>query len=857
MSAGEASPCSSSLLPNLACAHPISSPASPKLPGQVKPCHEIQRRHSWGVNKKRTASPRKQTDPGDVRGFLNSVEEQASLESLSQQLQALQDVPKMLISLQQSLSKVHLQACQCTCQRGSSSWEQMDEHGDRLLARVLKKTHSAPPFNEQALHRPPAFAIGGSEGKCARQFSKDASEASQGSARDAKVAAALLAQPLLPGKLPTAGSPTQRAHEQSFLSARRFSSFSAPGKLKAPISPRVTSKRRCNVSRDRRSSSSSDPGCLKSVTPPRFASKHRCGTLRDVKNCPTPEDVMANAYPVAPYTAKDSDDLGSEEDPQSTDSSCSEIGCQYRKWSLNGESSLTTGRAIRLTLKMRGNLKELADAPKENWWRPRMLKADANFRLAWDFVLGVCAVFLGFLLPIQLSYLDCGRLPEALKHITILPDILFLLDVFINFLTVQLDEHSLLPMSQRQVAVHYARTWLTLDLLASWPVFISADPGSAGYMLQRFFKLTKLLKLPHWGARLEQHFDSLPWLWAKVLCPLVLLTHCLACMWHFVRKQEDIEVGDDSYVADVYWVVMTMTTIGFGDIVPKNTPSRSYAIVVMLASSLFSGIVVALTTQAIKWLLDDEVERQVREVTHFMRLRRVPAELQRRVEHGVRHQLRMERSIAVAPKILARLSPSSQQELAMELLCSSLMRFPLFAEAPYNFVAQLAHVHTWVQAMAGDLVVEEGQVEENLVFVVQGCLMKFTAAREEDEDDDSDTDSAAVNEDLLGKGAWFGEQCLFEQAGPRNFTVIADVDSELAVLSAADFLRIIDLHPQLSKQHESLQQGIQERAIDLSDLAYRRTPAQDKQLLTWLPSPLQTQWCNLLRKNSLNTSCPS
>lgn len=821
MSAGETSPCSSSLLP---CLHPISTPDSPKLPGQV-----MQRRSSVG-NVRKSSSLRNRADFDDVRGFLNSVDEQASLESLSQQLQALRDVPKMLVSLQQSLSKLQLQACQCTRQRGSSTGEQTDEHGDRLLARVLKKTHSVSPLNEQALHRPPCTVSIG-ENKGSWQFSEEASEASQGSARDAKVAAALMAHPLLPGKFPTAGSPTQRAQEQSFLSRRRISSSSDPGKLNTPLSPRVTSKRRCNMSRDRRQSSCSDPGYSKSSLSQRAASQKRGNTVKSSKTCPTQLMAIAS-YPVVPNIHKDSDDPGSEGDLHSTDSSCSDGGFQYRKWSLNGETSLSTERAIRLTLKMRGSLEE--DAPPEKWWRPRMLKADSNFRLAWDFAQVVCAVFLGILLPLQLAYLDCGHLQDTWSNIVVLPDILFVLDILISFLTVQLDEHSLLPMSQRQVAGHYARTWLCLDLLASWPICIIANPGSVGYVLQRFLKLTKLFKLPHWGARLEQHFESLPWLWAKVSCPLVLLMHNLACMWHFVRKQENIEVDDDSYIADVYWVVMTMTTIGFGDIVPKNTPSRSYAIFVMLTSSLFSGIVVALTTQVIRQLLDDEVEQHVRQVTRFMRLRRVPAELQRRVEHGVRHQLRMERSIAVTPKILARLSPSNQQELAMELLRSSLMRFPLFVEAPYSFVAQLAHVHIWVQAMAGDLVVEEGQVEEDLVFVVQGCLMKFTAA--EDEDEDSDMDSAAVTEVLLGKGAWFGEQCLFQQFRPRNFTVIADVDSELAVLGANEFQRIIDLHPQLSKQHESLQRAIREHAINLLDLAYRPAPAVDKQLLPWLPS---------------------
>lgn len=43
------------------------------------------------------------------------------------------------------------------------------------------------------------------------------------------------------------------------------------------------------------------------------------------------------------------------------------------------------------------------------------------------------------------------------------------------------------------------------------------------------------------------------------------------------------------YVASLYWSVLTLTTVGYGDIVPTNDGERLFTVFVMLAGAYYFG----------------------------------------------------------------------------------------------------------------------------------------------------------------------------------------------------------------------------------------------------------------------------
>lgn len=430
------------------------------------------------------------------------------------------------------------------------------------------------------------------------------------------------------------------------------------------------------------------------------------------------------------------------------------------------------------------------------------------------------AFFLALAMPIIFAYFNLNKVPQPLSSLLLVADLSLILDVVVSF-TTPWEDGTRIFVRPVEIASRYVQSWFCLDLVSIWPLGLGADPGSIAYRLHVLTKMTKCVKLMYFLPRCLKHFRSALTSYLKLLLPVLLFFNSLACMWRCVATQDSdgqtnstLEDLHQDYVADLYWVLMTMSSVGYGDIVPQGISGRSFAIVVMFLSSLYGGFIISSMSHAMKRVFDDSAEAKVSDAVTFMITHKVPQELQLRISLYLHKRVKDEMSLSKPSNLLSLLTPALQKELSMELLRSTLAAFPLFQNAPETFLAQLAQAHAWLEALAGDLVVEEGQVEQELVFVITGKLMLLKPGN-------PDTTANGVDELQLSAGSWFGEQCLFVRKHDRvrEFAVMVMEDAELAVLTLQSFDNLMDTYPLMHKQLRKLSRSVRAGKLSLSELA--------------------------------------
>jgi voltage-gated potassium channel len=85
------------------------------------------------------------------------------------------------------------------------------------------------------------------------------------------------------------------------------------------------------------------------------------------------------------------------------------------------------------------------------------------------------------------------------------------------------------------------------------------------------------------------------------------------------------ETVGNSYAAALWWAMVTVTTVGYGDIAPSTLPGRLAAVVIMLAGL---GVISTLSASIAAYFVDQEQNAGLREINE--RLRRIERLLEKR-----------------------------------------------------------------------------------------------------------------------------------------------------------------------------------------------------------------------------------
>ncbi len=208
--------------------------------------------------------------------------------------------------------------------------------------------------------------------------------------------------------------------------------------------------------------------------------------------------------------------------------------------------------------------------------------------LLWMILLSVTAVLLESVASIQVAW---GRELRWLEW------------VFTALFTVEY----CLRLASVERPVRYATSFFGwVDLLAILPTYLSLlFPGAHSLLVIRALRLLRVfrvLKLVRYMGESTTLLQALRASRAKITVFLGAVMTLALILGTLVYLVEGSENGFTSIPRALYWAIVTMTTVGYGDVAPQTVPGQMLATIVMVLGyaiiAVPTGIVSAELTHA-------------------------------------------------------------------------------------------------------------------------------------------------------------------------------------------------------------------------------------------------------------------
>lgn len=511
-----------------------------------------------------------------------------------------------------------------------------------------------------------------------------------------------------------------------------------------------------------------------------------------------------------------------------------------------------------------------------------MISSHSMFRTAWDLTLALLLVFMVLVEPLELAYLpdSAERSHMFLGVMGIFIDAFFVADVFLNFRTGYTPHGSYVEVfDPKRCRANYIRTWFTLDFVSSFPSVIdwvllavgqssgnNADGLSSAKILKlgRVVKVIKVLRVAKL-AKLSQEEGAVSDFVEDTLSSessvfvvrifviigaCMVLAHLVACFmaasgdgwFKGYNPYDDDETADDwnwqrRYVVGLYYAFTTLTTVGYGDVTPRSTGERWFAIAAMLLGVAFYSYIIATVASMVQArdAKSAVYYEKMGELTSWMRHYKFSAKLRRRTRAFFKN-LYAERPAIDEKAILENLAPTLQDQVSQFLLDDYVQSHPLFRGLPEGVLWRVHFITRTITFDEGALVAKtdapslglyilrSGKAEATWPRTSRGALTRTNStisSHSSRRSSDSTRDAASSmdgskrrrHEDhkiTLRPGSSFGEFCLVGTVTRSLVTVTTLERCEFFVIQRDSFLDAFSNLPEVLK-------GIMNAAVVFDD----------------------------------------
>jgi len=467
-----------------------------------------------------------------------------------------------------------------------------------------------------------------------------------------------------------------------------------------------------------------------------------------------------------------------------------------------------------------------------------IINPDDMRKIKWDLVLGVMILYSVMIIPFRLSFGVESTGGYYILDWTI--DCFFFLDICASFRTAYWHSYDseVLVCVPSAISAKYLKSWFTVDFLSTVPIdviFEAILSGSASastadtesgdgdgglrslklirvLRLVRLLKLVRLMKLGKNMGHLEEFMDVGDGVikLGKLVGQLFFLAHLFGCFWFFITgdKKENLasqdstqpwwkatsvgESTESQYIASLYWAFTTMTTVGYGDIVPTTNGERIYATLIMILGATVFGYIVG----NVAGLVTAENATNKREsvwstTTQWIEEQNIAISQKSRIKQHY-EWLWQTHSVFDEKQIFSVLPTVLKNEVINQIHHEFLVKIAIFKQPRFRndegFTAYILSCMRPEFCPAGEYIIVPGRTAKCMHFLLQGIAELF----------EDDLDGEVVKE-VLEVGSFFGHEALLSHSkhslGVRAFSACRTYS-----LSKLDIGELVESHPAIASK---------------------------------------------------------
>uniref|UniRef100_A0A3B4GD56 Voltage-gated delayed rectifier potassium channel KCNH4 n=1 Tax=Pundamilia nyererei TaxID=303518 RepID=A0A3B4GD56_9CICH len=442
-----------------------------------------------------------------------------------------------------------------------------------------------------------------------------------------------------------------------------------------------------------------------------------------------------------------------------------------------------------------------------------------TFKAGWDWLILLATFYVAVTVPYNVCFTVGGgrdegsasRSPPSVSDILV--EILFILDILLNFRTTFVSTSGQVVYDARSICVHYVTTWLFVDLIAALPFDLLYAFNVSVYFGVHLLKTVRLLRLLRLLQKLERYSQYSAVVLTLLMSMFALLAHWMACVWYFIGRREIESQGSSdigwlhelakrlgtpfsvldggpsmrsSYVTSLYFALSSLTSVGFGNVSANTDSEKIFSICTMLIGALMHAVVFGNVTAIIQRMYSRRslYHTRTKDLKDFIRVHRLPKALEQRMLECFQTMWSVNNGIDVS-ELLKDFPDELRADIAMHLN-KELLQLPLFESASRGCLRSLSLIIKTSFCAPGEFLIRQGDALQAIYFVCSGSMEVL-----------KDNTVLAI----LGKGDLIGSDSLTkEQVIKTNANVKALTYCDLQYISLKGLREVLRLYPEYAQK---------------------------------------------------------